>query len=97
LGQPVQRQAAHGSGRTGFAVIITADQNFCYQQNLKDRRIAIVALGTNLWPVIKPRASEVAMLVDAAQPGEYYFLDFPAAHKRKQTQRPMPDSRQSQE
>ena len=33
-----------------FDVMITADQNIEYQQNLKERRIALVVLGSNRWP-----------------------------------------------
>ena len=37
---------------TGFDVLLTADKNLGYQQNLKDRKIAIVVLGRNRWTVI---------------------------------------------
>ncbi len=33
-----------------FDVFITADKNFRYQQNLRDRKIAILELPTNRWP-----------------------------------------------
>jgi ABC-type taurine transport system substrate-binding protein len=35
----------------GFAVIVTADQNIRYQQSLTGRRIAIIVLSTNHWPI----------------------------------------------
>jgi len=37
----------------GFQVLVTTDMNLQYQQNLKDRRIAIVVLSTTSWPRIK--------------------------------------------
>ena len=36
----------------GFDVFLTADQNLRHQQNLAGRRIAIVVIGTSLWPTI---------------------------------------------
>jgi hypothetical protein len=37
--------------RAGFDVLLTADKNMRYQQNLRGRRIAIVVLSTLQWPV----------------------------------------------
>jgi hypothetical protein len=61
----------------GFDVLVIADQNIKYQQNLTGRRIAIIVLGSNAWPVLKRRGSEIADLVDAAAPGSYEFMEFP--------------------
>ena len=36
----------------GFEVLLTADNNLAYQQNLKGRRIAIVALTGNRWRLV---------------------------------------------
>jgi hypothetical protein len=38
---------------SGFDLFITADQELSYQQNLRDRKIAIVVLSTNNWDFIK--------------------------------------------
>jgi len=38
--------------REGFDVLLTADQNMRYQQNLTGRKIAIVVLSTPQWPVV---------------------------------------------
>ena len=35
----------------GFAIVITADKNIRYQQSRAGRRIAIVQLSTNHWPL----------------------------------------------
>lgn len=37
----------------GFDVLVTADKNMRYQQNLRGRRIAIVVLSTPQWPVVR--------------------------------------------
>src|SRR5947209_14313621 len=43
----------------GFDVLITADQSIRYQQNLAQRRIALVVLGTNQWRALKSYAAEL--------------------------------------
>ena len=37
----------------GFEVLVTTDQNLKYQQNLTDRKIAIVVLSSTSWPRIQ--------------------------------------------
>ena len=37
----------------GFVVLITTDSNLAYQENLKARRIAIIALTSTSWPRIQ--------------------------------------------
>lgn len=39
--------------RAGYDVLLTADKNIRYQQNLSGRKIAIVVLGTPQWPVVR--------------------------------------------
>lgn len=46
----------------GFEVFVTTDQNLPYQQNLTQRRISIVVLGTTNWPRIQ---SHIQLVVDA--------------------------------
>ena len=36
--------------REGFEVLLTTDQNLKHQQNLRERRLAIVVLLTTRWP-----------------------------------------------
>ncbi len=47
-------EASHGSGKhAGFDVLVTSDQNIRYQQNLIGRKLALVVLGSNIWPVVR--------------------------------------------
>lgn len=55
----------------GFDVLVTADKNFGYQQNLAGRRIALVILSTPQWPVARLHIAEIAAAVNAATPGSY--------------------------
>lgn len=59
-----------------FEVFITTDQNLRYQQNLTDRRLAILVLPTTSWPKIKAHAAEVAVAVNELRPGEFREMTF---------------------
>ena len=61
----------------GFELLITTDANLRYQQNLRDRRIAILVLSTTSWPRIKTATDNVADVVNALRPGEYCEMTIP--------------------
>ena len=61
--------------RAGFDVLLTADKNMRYQQNLTGRRIALVVLSTPQWPVVRLHKDRIAAAVNAATPGSYTDLD----------------------
>jgi hypothetical protein len=58
----------------GFTVFVTTDQNLRYQQNLKERRIAILVLPTTRWPEIKPHAGKIREALGQMQPGDFREL-----------------------
>jgi hypothetical protein len=61
--------------------MITADQNIAYQQNLTGRSLALVVLGSNLWPVVRDHQASIASTVDAATVGSYQFIEMPLPPK----------------
>jgi hypothetical protein len=61
----------------GFDVLLTADKNMRYQQNLAGRRIAIVVLGQQQWPKLRPHIERVVEAVNAATPGSLAEVDIP--------------------
>ena len=61
----------------GFNLLITTDQNLTYQQNLKLRVIAIIALPTTNWPRIRKNVDSVMAAVSQVTPGTYIKLRFP--------------------
>jgi hypothetical protein len=61
----------------GFEAIITTDHNLKYQQNLADRRMAILVLMTTDWRTIRPHADYVSAAVDALVAGAYREMAFP--------------------
>ncbi len=58
-----------------FDLLLTADQNLRYQQNLKGRRIAILVLPTNDWTVLRKDTERIATAVDGMTPGSFRELD----------------------
>ena len=63
--------------RAGFDVLVTADKNMRYQQNLTGRRIALVVLSTPQWPLVKLHLDKIAAAVDVATPGSFAEVDIP--------------------
>ena len=61
----------------GFQVLVTTDKNLRYQQNLADRKIAIVVLGNGRWILVKPHVAKVVAAINAATPGSYTEIDIP--------------------
>jgi hypothetical protein len=59
-----------------FDVLVTSDQNIRYQQNLTGRRLALVVLGSNIWPLVREHAIEIAEKVDAATGAAINSLKF---------------------
>ena len=54
-----------------FDLLITTDRNLRYQQNLSDRRLAILVLPTTSWPRLRARIERVVAAVDGMRAGEY--------------------------
>ena len=54
----------------GYEVLITTDQNMRYQQNLTDKRLAIVVLLSTAWPYVQSRIEEIRAVLDEIRPGE---------------------------
>ena len=61
----------------GFEVLLTTDKNMCYQQNLKDRKIAFVVLGNQQWPILRRYVDRVVAAVNAGTPGSYAEVEIP--------------------
>jgi len=54
-----------------YDIFITSDQGLRYQQNLVNRKIAILELSTNDWHAIKASAGDIHREVESIQPGEF--------------------------
>jgi len=64
-------QAAEAAG---YEVLVVADKNLRYQQNLSSRHISIVELWTNHRPTLERHFQQIADAVTAAKPGGYLVV-----------------------
>jgi hypothetical protein len=61
--------------RADFDVVVTADKNMRYQQNLEGRRIDLVVLSTPRWPIVKLHLEKIAAAVNTAAAGSYVEVE----------------------
>ena len=61
--------------KAGFDVLVTGDRNLAYQQNLKDRHIAIVELTAQHWLILREYISVIGAAVDLAKPGSFQVVE----------------------
>ena len=61
----------------GFEVFITTDTNLRYQQNLIQRKIAIVSLSTTSWPRIKQHVSLIIAAVTNSANNSFIEVNIP--------------------
>ena len=59
----------------GFHVLITNDKNIVHQQNMSNRRIAIMVLPTNHLRDVLAMASNIAKATSLAEIGKFSLLD----------------------
>jgi hypothetical protein len=62
----------------GFEVFVTTDKNLHHQQNLSERRLAIVVLGISAWPILRRYVDHVVAAISKATPGSYSEVEIPA-------------------
>jgi hypothetical protein len=86
----LQNGALIAAAEAAFDVFVTCDQNLAYQQNLAGRRIAIVVVTTNSWPVIGADPARVVAAVDAAEPGAFLTIGYDLPPRRRRPFPPAP-------
>jgi hypothetical protein len=60
-----------------FDLFITSDQGLAYQENLRGRRIAILALSTNKLRLIEAAAAQLRDAVEKTSRAEFRHLEIP--------------------
>ncbi len=61
----------------GFEVLVTTDQNLRYQQNLSNRRIAVVVLMNADWNRISRQTERIRAALEAIDPSEVREVPIP--------------------
>ena len=62
----------------GFEVLVTTDQEMRHQQNMSNRRVAVVVLTNTNWALIARRTETVREALVGIQPGEVREVNIPA-------------------
>ena len=62
---------------SGFEVLITTDQGIRYQQNMSNRRVAVVVLMNTSWLQISRRTEAVRIALEGIRPGEVREVPIP--------------------
>ncbi len=73
----------HLAEQQEFKLIIVADRNMRYQQNLSSRNIAILELWTNHRPTLEQHFQYISIAVEQLLPGQYLELTAPVSFPRK--------------
>ncbi len=60
--------------KQGFDVMVTADKNLSYQQNLQSRNLALIVLSTSDWQVLRNDPGPVVAAVDSATPSSFCMV-----------------------
>lgn len=59
----------------GFEIFLTGDQTVCHEQNLSGRRLAVVALSSVEWRIVKNHLPRIVAALENAVPGSFQAVD----------------------
>jgi hypothetical protein len=69
----------------GIDVLLTGDGTLSYEQNLTERRLAVVALSAIQLPIIKKHLPKIIAAIDDAAPGSFQAVDCGTFSRKKPT------------
>jgi hypothetical protein len=61
----------------GFELLLSTDKNIRHQQNLSERKIAILVLGNSQWPAVRLHLDKIVAAVNDCSPGSYAEVEIP--------------------
>ena len=56
--------------QAGFDVLLSGDRTISYEQNMTGRKIGLVSMSDNHWPIVKDYFSPIFAAVETVRPGE---------------------------
>ena len=59
----------------GFEVFITGDRTLYYEQNLTGRRLAVIAMSSVEWRIVKNHLPKIEKALESEAPGSFQALD----------------------
>ncbi len=60
----------------GYDLLVTTDQNLKHQQNLRERKLAVLVLLSTSWPRIRAHVQAIGQMIETMQVGDYKEFDF---------------------
>lgn len=64
-------------------MLVTGDQRLIYEQNLIGRRLAVIALSTNNWPIIKDHLPTILAAIHSVAPGSVQMVECGAFTRKR--------------
>ena len=61
----------------GYELLLSTDKNIRYQQNLTGRKIALIVLSQQQWPIVRLHLDKIAFAVNSCTPGSYIEVEIP--------------------
>jgi hypothetical protein len=55
----------------GFDVLLTGDKAMAFQQNLRNRKIAVVSLTAPHWRLVQNHIRQIVLAIETAEPGSF--------------------------
>jgi len=68
----------------GIEVFLTGDQNVLYQQNLAERSLAVVALSSVEWHILKNDLPAIVTAIEQAAPGSFQAVKCGTFNRKQQ-------------
>lgn len=59
----------------GYTILLTADRNVAYQQNLRNRPIALICLTALDWEINRHYLDQINVAMDAALPASFQVIE----------------------
>jgi len=72
----------------GFDVLLTGDKTLHHEQNMEDRKIALLLLSAVSWPVIEPHVAKIVEAVDGAALGSFTHVQCGTFSRARKPQGP---------
>ena len=61
--------------KSGYQLLVTTDQNLKHQQNLRNKKLAVLVLLSTSWRRLHPHAPKIAETIAMMQIGDYGEFD----------------------
>ena len=71
-----------------FEVFVTGDRTLVHEQNLSRRRLSVIALSANNWPIVKQFVTQILAAINGAAPGAFVEVECGEFSRKRATGQP---------